>query len=90
MSSTSSTMRAAGRAGKGTALTHDTANNNEEEKPWADKRHFSIIISFYVVVVALDLDRFLQLFCFVSHLSFHFLLASMVLSEELLHWYLSR
>jgi hypothetical protein len=41
-------MRAAGRAGKGTALTHDTANNNEEEKPWADKRHFSIIISFYM------------------------------------------
>ncbi len=40
-------MGAAGRAGEGTSLTDDTATNNEEEKPWADKRHFGIIISFY-------------------------------------------
>ena len=52
MRSASSTMGAAGRAGEGTSLTHDTATNNEEEKPWADNRHFSII-SFYVVVVAI-------------------------------------
>jgi hypothetical protein len=73
-------MRAAGRAGKGTALTHDTANNNEEEKPWADKRHFSIIISFYMewwlhylsnAIRQLSLtDFFIVLLCLPSLVSF--------------------
>lgn len=45
-------MGAAWRAEKGTALTHDTATNNEEEKPWVDKRHFSVIIYFICGCIA--------------------------------------
>jgi hypothetical protein len=60
--SASSTM-GAGRAGKGTALADDTATNNEGEKPWADKRHFSIIISCYVATLLLQRQRQLFLTC---------------------------